>query len=84
MQIVHFKNIVYPAMALAFSVARADANDDLCLAVVNDNPAVIARLLDKGADLALRNQQNLYAAEFARLGGRETLTRRLTEAGAGR
>ena len=41
-------------------------------------------LLDKGADLKLRNEKNLDAADFARLGGRESLTRRLTEASARR
>lgn len=44
----------------------------------------VSLLLDKGADLSLRNEQNLGAADFARLGGRESLTRRLSEAGARR
>ena len=59
------KYIVYLLLAVAFSSARADANQDLLLAAVNDNPGAIERLLAEGANPQARDARGYGALHLA-------------------
>jgi ankyrin repeat protein len=49
----------------------------LMMAAQYGTEASVKLLLDRGADVKLRNQRELTAVDFARLSGREPLTRML-------
>jgi ankyrin repeat protein len=60
--------------------ARApNGNTPLMLAARYGSEDSVTALLDKGADRSLRNERHLDAADYARLGGREPMARRLEQ-----
>lgn len=58
--------------------ASPNGSTPLMLAARYGGEASVDLLLRRGADLARRNERDLGAADFARLGGREALAARLT------
>jgi uncharacterized protein len=61
----------------AVDARSPNASTPLMMAARYGDEENVRLLLAKGADPKLVNQQNLRAVDFARLGGRESLTRRL-------
>ena len=62
------------------NAASPNGSTPLMMAAQYGAEASVNLLLERGADARLRNQRDLRAADFARLGGRESLTRVLEQA----
>ena len=59
------------------NAASPNGSTPLMMAAQYGTEASVKLLLDRGADVKLRNQRDLTAVDFARLSGREPLTRLL-------